>query len=342
MASSRRFSLAGVLWAIAKAVGVLVCLLLTLWAAAALHFDFPKIGSVLALVYAAMALVLLWLARARFRALAAWAALFVAVLLWWFSQKPTNQAAWQPDVDRTAWAETNGDIVTLHNVRNCDYRTEKDYTPRWDDRTYEMSKLSGADIFITHWGPTWIAHPIVSFDFDGKHVAFSIETRMKTGQSYSAVEGFFRQYELNYLVADERDVIRLRTNYRKGEEVCIYHLRLPVETVRNLWTGYVRHLNRLHEQPEWYNALTTNCTTSIRGDIKTTLGHPERRFDWRLLANGFMDEMMYQDGYLAGDLPFPELKERAHINAAARAADKDPDFSVRIREGRPGFSNPNQ
>ena len=103
------------------------------------------------------------------------------MLLWWFSQKPTEQAALAAGRRAQRWGETNGDTVTLHNVRNCDYRTEKDYTPRWDDRTYEMSKLSGADIFITHWGPNWIAHPIVSFDFDGNHVAFSIETRMKIG-----------------------------------------------------------------------------------------------------------------------------------------------------------------
>jgi hypothetical protein len=331
------------LWRTAKVIALLLCVLATLWGSAALHFDSAKFGSVLALVYAAFSVTMLWLARKRFWAFLAWAGMFVVVLTWWIGLKPTNDAAWQPNVDRTGWADIDGDTVTVHNVRNCDYRTETDYTPRWDVRSYELSKLRGADIFITHWGPKWIAHPILSFDFgEGRHVAFSIETRMKVGQSYSAVEGFFRQFELIYLVADERDVIRLRTNYRKGEEVCLYHLRLPLQDVRLLLTGYLRHLNQLHERPEWYNAAADNCTTSVRRDIKATLGHPARAFDWRLLANGYMDEMMYEDGYFAGDLPFAELKERAHINQAARAADKDPDFSARIREGRPGFSNPNQ
>jgi len=338
--TSRKHSGSNLLWTCLRGLGLLVCLVATLWAAGALHFDLPKVGSILALAWAASSLVLLWFTRARPWVFAIWAALFFAILTWWLSLRPTSDAPWQPDVDRTAWADTSGDTVTIHNVRNCDYRTETDYTPHWDVRSYALSKLTGADIFITHWGPTWIAHPIISFDFDGQHVAFSVETRMKIGQSYSAIEGFYRQFGLIYVVADERDVIRLRTNYRKGEEVCVYHLRLPLQAVRLLWTGYVRHLDQLHERPQWYNAVADNCTTSVRSDITATLGRPARPFDWRMLANGYMDEMLYEDGNLAGDLPFAELKERAHINDAARAADRDPDFSVRIREGRPGFPNP--
>ena len=161
---------------------------------------------------------------------------------------------------------------------------------------------------------------------------------MKIGQSYSALLGFFRQFELIYIVADERDVIRLRTNYRKDEDVCIYHLGIPMETARYLWMGYLAHLNRLHERAEWYNAATDNCTTNIRTDIAAARGRKPFKWDWRILLNGYMDEMLYQDGFLAtGGLPFPELKERAFINPAARAANDDPDFSARIRAGRPGF-----
>ena len=322
-----------------RAVLLLAAVLATVWAAAALHFDFPFAGAALAVLYAALSVVLLWLARRRVWATASWVLLFAAVTLWWFSLKATNDADWQPNAARTAWAEIEGDRVILHNVRNCEYRTEMDYTPRWETRAYDLARLQHADLFLTHWGWPYIAHPIISFDFGGSdHVCFSVETRMRNGQSYSAVEGFFRRFGLIYVVADERDVIRLRTNYRKDEEVRLYRLTLSPEAVRAFWTGYVRRVNQLHEQPAWYNAVTENCTTSVRRDVAATLGHPALHWNWRILANGYLDEMLYQDGYIVGNnLPFPELAERANINQAAHAANDSPDFSALIRAGRPGF-----
>ena len=121
------------------------------------------------------------------------------------------------------WAEINGDEVTLHNVRNCDYRTETDYTPRWETRTVRLSQLTGIDLAINYWGSPWMAHPIASFQFaDAPPLCFSIETRKEIGESYSAIGGLYRQFELIYIVADERDVIRVRTNFRHGEDVYLY------------------------------------------------------------------------------------------------------------------------
>ena len=146
--------------------------------------------------------------------------------------------------------------VTIHNLRNCDYRTETSYTNCWADRTVYLSQLKGADFFFTNWGPRWIGHPIVSFDFgDSNHIAFSIEARYKTGQSYSAILGFFRQYELIFLTADERDVIRLRTNYRKAEEVYMYRTTVSSGAARRIFLSYVDYLNQLRGQPEWYLSL---------------------------------------------------------------------------------------
>jgi hypothetical protein len=303
---------------------------------AALRFDGP--GWVVAAAFLAFALILLFRVKSGGRALLLWLAVFGAVLFWWFGLQPSNNRNWQPDVDRTASAEIDGSRVTIHNVRNCDYRSETDFTPRWETRIVDSTRLQAADIFITHWGPALMAHPIVSFAFDdGQHVAFSVETRKEVGESYSAILGFFRRYELIYVVADERDVVRLRTNYRKGEDVCLYRLRATPELEQALWRGYLSHVNRLHERPEWYNAATTNCTTSIRSDLASARGGIAAPWDWRILANGYMDEMLYQRGELAGDLPFQELRRRADIDEAAMAADQDPDFSRRIREGRPGF-----
>ena len=156
------------------------------------------------------------------------------------------------------------------------------------------------------------------------------------GESYSAIGGLYQQYELIYIVADERDVLRLRTNYRQGEDIYLYRLRAPPAQARERFLEYVRSLNALRTKPRWYNAITTNCTTAIRDQHPASERLP---WDWRILANGKGDEMMYERHVIAtGGLPFTELKRRSLINERARAADKDPNFSARIREGSPVFT----
>jgi hypothetical protein len=265
---------------------------------------------------------------------------FLVVLIWWLSLKPSNNRNWQADVAQTPWVDINGDQVTIHNFRNCDYRAEFDYSCQWLTKTVSLSQLRGGDVAITYWGSPYIAHPIVSFQFgDDTYIATSIETRKEVGEGYSAVLGFFRQNELIYVLADERDLIRLRTNYRTGEDVYLFHTTAGPEWSRELFLEYVERANQLHQRPEWYNAMTSNCTTNIFRQMASIGRLPagSTQYDWRILLNGRADEMLYKGGNLAGNLPFPELKERARINDAAHAADHDPDFSERIRMGRPGF-----
>jgi hypothetical protein len=189
------------------------------------------------------------------------------------------------------------------------------------------------DVAINYWGSPWIAHPIVSFQFaDAFPLCFSIETRKTIGQKYSTLEGFYRRYTLIYVVADERDCIRLRTNYRR-EDVYLYHTLATPAQARQRFREYINTINVLHENPRWYNAVTSNCTTSIRTQRAANLRAP---WDWRILLNGKADEMLYQDHAIAtGGLPFAELKQRSLIDQRARAADDDPDFSRLIREGLP-------
>lgn len=178
----------------------------------------------------------------------------------------------------------------------------------------------------------------MSFDFGSQgRICFSIETRKGLGEDYSAIKGFFKQYEIMYIVADERDLVRLRTNYRekgKGEEVYLYHLNASQEVARKVFLSYLREVNRLKDQPEWYNALTDNCTTSIRQH--TMPYNPKNKLDWRLLVNGYIDRMLYERGLINTSLPFSDLKKRSHINQKAQAADNNPEFSRLIREGLPG------
>ena len=250
---------------------------------------------------------------------------------------PSNDRPWLRDVAQTPWAEVQGDMVTIHNVRNFDYTTETDYKVNWETRTVDLSKIRGIDLFMNYWGSPSIAHTILSFDFaDNPPVAISIETRKVVGQSYSALLGFFRQYELIYVIGDERDLIRVRTNYRHGEDLYLYRTKATPAHARTVFLDYLATANDLHDRPQWYNALTNNCTTDAMPHLMADTG-TRVPWDWRILLNGHADEMAYERGRLAGDLPFVELKHRAHINVAAKAADQAPDFSRRIRAGRPAF-----
>ncbi len=322
-------------------VGVLLCavvgLVAAVWAFGAVWFDGPfEAGNKLAAaLLAGLFLVILIFVRPFWRKLGIFAVLFASVVIWWLSLSPTNDSDWQPDVAETAWADIQGDEVTFHNVRNCDYRTEADYTPYWETRTVRLSQITGIDLAIDYWGSPWIAHPIVSFQFaDASPLCFSIETRKKLGQTYSAIGGLYRQFELIYIVANERDVIRVRTNFRH-ENIYLYRTTISPAHARERFLEYIRSLNALRDKPRWYNAITTNCTTSIR-----TQHPPNERppWDWRILLNGKGDELMYERHFIVTDgLPFPELKARCLIDARARAASDSPDFSKVIRQGLPGM-----
>jgi hypothetical protein len=318
----------------------LVLAILSLWAMAALYID-VRISALrlpLTIVYAAVLVAIVAKYKLRLRSALVCFACFCLVLVWWFSLKPTNTGDWQKDVDRPAWVQMNGDRLIIHNLRNCDYRTETNYSNCWSDTTVNLSDLRGADLFFTTWGVKWIGHPILSFQFgDGQHVAFSIEARYKRDQDYSAILGFFRQYELIFVVADERDLVRLRTNFRKDEEVFLYRANLAPETARAIFLTYVEYLNQLKDHPNWYNALTRNCTTTLDKQIASEVAEPQP-WNYQFLLNGTLDELLYDRGRLVTDgLSFPELKRHAHINAAARAAGNSPDFSALVRAGRPGF-----
>jgi hypothetical protein len=322
------------------ALGIVI--LLNLWATAALYVDlrFVSLRIPAAIVYAVAIVALLVGFRRSWLTMAIGLFAFACVLTWWLSLKPRNDRAWQPDVAQTAWTEMDGDQITIHNFRNCDYRTEGDYTPHWETRTYNLSKLRGVDLFLIYWGSPWIAHTIVSFDFgDQGHVAMSIETRKEVGKAYSAGLGFFRYYELIYTISDERDVVRLRTNYRQHEDVYLFHTTATPQQARLIFLDYLRRTNQLRDHPEWFNTLTNNCTTNIAVHLADAGHRNFSRWDWRIVLTGHADEMLHEHGDLAGNLPFAELKRRALINPAAQAADKAPDFSDRIRAGRPGFED---
>lgn len=269
----------------------------------------------------------------RYRLLVIHAALFAGVLVWWLNIKPSNERQWQLDVEKLTYATFQDNLVTVHNIRNFDYSSEFDYKPAYYTKTFDLNKLEGVDLFAVYWMGPAIAHTILSFNFGtGNHLAVSIEARKEKNEGYSTIKGFFRQYELMYIVADERDIIRLRTNYRKDpvEEVYLYSLKGAQEAPKRLFLDYFKDINALNEKPTFYNTLIENCTTTIW--LHARANPNSVPFSWKILLSGYVPEYLYEQGRLEDGLTFSELQQLAHINNLAHQADQAADFSERIRK----------
>jgi hypothetical protein len=317
---------------------LLAILGLTVWAALALYFG-PLASTAGAIVLAASGSIAAGSAVRRqgsWIPIAGFGAIFVAFLFAWGSIRPSNDRDWQPDVAQLPYATFEGDRVTIHNIRNFDYRTDVDYTPRYYDKTFDLQELDEVDLISVYWMGDAIAHVMLSFGFGGRdYVTISIETRKEVGESYDTIRGFFRQYELTYVVGDDRDLIRLRSNYRKDpvEDVYLYRTAAPVENARRLFLDYLREINDLKDHPAFYNTGTTNCTTNVYRHTKVNPG--AHRFSWKILLSGYASEFVYENGMLDTSMPFAELKRLSHINAVAQAANDAEDFSQRIRADLP-------
>lgn len=285
----------------------------------------------------AVTLVGFLMPRWRLRALALHGGLFLLVLGCWLTLlQPSNDRDWQPDVAVLPYATFQGDLVTVHNIRNFQYRSETDYTPGYYDKTFDLRQLDSVDLYAVHWMGPHVAHVMLSFGFGGKdHLAISIEMRKEKGEEGSTLRSLFRQYELCYVVADERDVVRLRTNYRKNppEDTYLYRLKGEAQgSGRRIFMDYLKRINSLKERPEWYNTLTSNCTNTIWVHSRANPGHIP--YSWKVLVSGHLPELLFEAGKFEGQGPFPELQRRSLINSAAQEADQAEDFSQRIRQGR--------
>ena len=263
-------------------------------------------------------------------------AIFAVLVILFLRIPASNDRDWQPEVSVTPHATVNGDLVTIHGVRNFDYRSESDFTPRWEDRTYDLRKLDSADIIAVYWSGKAVAHIMVSFGFqDQDYLAVSIETRKEKGESYSTLAGFFRQYELYYVVADERDVIRVRTTYRQPQEdVYVYRIRAPQINIQRSFLDYLQVMNDMCVHPRFYNTLTTNCTTTIL--MHTRMNPESPPMSWKILLSGYLPDYLYELGRIDTAKPFADLEKLSRVNERAQAADKDDaSFSQRLRQGLP-------
>jgi hypothetical protein len=318
-------------------LGALLLLGTAVWGVLALYYFDHAAASVrtgLATAFAiasSAALVAFASPRRRWRALTAHAVLFALVLWRWQAIEPSNTRDWQPESAVLAQASVDGERVTVRNIRNFDYRSETDFTPAYYDKTFDLRQLDAVDLVAVYWMGPAIAHVFLSFGFGSDRLAISIEARKERGEGYATLPGFFRQYELIYVVADERDVIRLRTNYRSNppETVHVYPLVGKREDLRRLFLDYMREVNALAARPEFYHSLTTNCTSNIWLHARVNPDHVP--YSWKILASGYVPEYLYEAGRLDTRVPFAELQRRSTVNARAHAADTAVDFSQRIR-----------
>jgi hypothetical protein len=326
-----------IFWAAKAALGV-TFLLAALWASLALFYRLPASPVVrevaaagLALLGVAAIISLAW--KARPVAILPFVLCFLGVALWWETIEPPVIGNWAGDVARQVSGKVDGDMLTLTDVRNFAWNTDGSFVEKWETRTYDLGKLRSLDLFMSYWAGPEMAHMILSFGFEGdQYLAWSIEVRRTAGGKFSPIGDLFKSNPLVIIAADERDVVRLRSNIR-GEDVQLFRMRVPPANAARLLLQYVGDANALAEHPRFYNSLTTNCTTTAAKMMRAV--GATFPFDWRLIANGYLPEFAYDRNALDTKLPFEELKAAAHIGPRANGADASGDFSKAIRQGVP-------
>lgn len=255
---------------------------------------------------------------------------FLVSLCWWHSIYPSNERTWADDVARTVNGTISGNIATLYNVRDFTWRSPTDYDQSWETRNYDLSKLSSVDLFLSSWGNPDIAHTLVSFGFsNGDFVTFSVEIRKERHEAFSEIAGFFKQYEIALIAADENDIIKTRTNIRK-EDVLLYRVLLSPAQRKELFLSYIERGNRLTETPVFYNTITANCTTVVFDMVRLIV--PSLPMDYRILLSGRLPSYIYDIGGFGHALSFNELAAHALITPLAQEAGSDDDFSQLIRK----------
>jgi hypothetical protein len=308
------------------------------WSALALWYKAPggQVGKSAAsaawLVLTAACVAGLWHGGVAI-ALPTLAAAYAGLLIWWIGLSPSNDRDWADDVAQMVHGTVNGDRVTLQNVRNFAWRSESDYTPRWETRSYDLGRLTSLDMIVSYWSHRTIAHMLISFGFeDGAHVVFSVEVRREKSQSFSEIGGFFKEFELCIIAADERDIVRLRTNVR-CEDTFLFRLKMPVAAMRSLLLAYVEEANALARIPRFYHTITGNCTTLVWRMLKRIV--QPLPFSYRVLLSGYLPEYVYEVGALDRRYPIEALRTLGYISERARVSDQSAEFSRDIRDGVP-------
>jgi hypothetical protein len=245
--------------------------------------------------------------------------------------EPSNDRNWTPDQAVLPFVEFHGNQVTVRNIRNCDYHTADDYDVRHYDKTFDLDQLTSVDFIVVPFNDMpGIAHTMLSFGFEGRdYLGVSVEIRKEQGESYGPVKGFLRQYELMYVLADERDLI-LKQSMHFLCDVYVYRSSATPQQCRELLLDVFGRVNKLREEPEFYHTLTNNCTTNIRNHVNRLA--PDRvPYDYRVLLPAHSDRLAFDLGLLERRGSFEETKAAAKVNFLAYLNESSPEFSQHIR-----------
>jgi hypothetical protein len=309
----------------------LVIIPTTIWIALAIHYHArrPWCRCLLSFVPLAVVGTSLCLLPLVPWALGVWFGLLVIALAWWFTLKPRSDRDWAVGMKVLPRVEIVGDQLHVRNFRNSHYTDSGTPTPRYEERTYELSRLTSIDYFLSHWSGPMMAHTLVSFGFDdGQFLCVSVEARRQQWQSYSPLWGLFRAYELMFVLGDERDIVRLRTNIRR-EQVYMYRVRLTPQNLKRLLLDYIDRIEKLAVRPDWYHSIRSNCTTNL-------FYNRHAEVPWwmkpNIFLNGLSARAMYRLGFLDNSVQFHELQSRCAIRERAIAAGDAEDFSQQIRK----------
>ena len=315
----------------------LVLLIPVIWGALYLFYSnlpWSTVRLVLAIVFVVFGVWAIWLNRRTIPRLV-FAVTFIAVFAWFVSIPPSHNRVWRTDVEVMPRAIIEGDQVKLTGFRNFDFKSRNDFSKIYEERVVSISDITSVDLFISYWKIGPVAHTFVSFNFgNGPPVSISIETRPEIHEGYDPLASIFKEYELIYVVGDERDIVRWRTNFR-DEDVFLYRINASPEAAQRLFMVYLERINELADGAEWYHLFKNNCGLNIvrYANSAGRVGS----FDIRHLLNGWLDRYFYDAGFVDTTLPFEELRRRSQINEAALAANDDPEFSQAIRKSLPGL-----
>lgn len=306
----------------------LALLVVTLWGALALRVHFAQIWPLITLA-AAVALVV-W---ARLGPGYGWwglGLLALGLLGWFFSLTPRQDRDWAADVEHIVRGRIEGDLVHLENIRAFRWRDADHAAEAWTSRTIDLRQITGADMITSVWDNPDIAHLLVSFRFaEGDPLTFSVEIRREKGEKFSVLGGFFRQFELALIAADERDIVQWRAVPR-GEEVRLYPLQLRPDQLAEVFLQYVALGNQLNEAPRWYNTALSNCTTVV-WQLSKVLSR-DLPLSPSLLLSGRLPEYLDGFGVLAGEGSLSDKRAAALISERARAWPESGSFSAWIRQ----------
>ena len=258
---------------------------------------------------------------------------FLMALGWYLSLQPQQQRNWNPEVSRLLSYQQQGDQVTLYNVRNFTWQADGRYIERWETRHFDLKQISGVNIITSYWMGPQIAHTLVSFDFNNAApLTFSIEIRKQQNEEFSAIGGFFRQFELSLVAADEKDIIYTRSNVR-GEQVYFFPVKMSQPQMQALFQEYLTKADQLAIQPKWYNTLTSNCTTLVF-DMVQAVSNQKLPSDYRLIASGYLPNYLYDLGVLKPNMDMATWYAVAHVNPKSRGQQlSSAQYSALLRQG---------